>query len=556
MRKRGFLMLLATVLLLGANLNALACTNFIVSKGASADGSTMITYAADSHVLYGELYFRPAADYAEGTMLDIYEWDTGKFLGQIPQARHTYSVVGNINEYQLAIGETTYGGRSELRDTTGIIDYGSLIYTTLQRARTAREAIKTMVELANTYGYYSTGESFSIADPNEVWIMEIIGKGPGNTGIVWVARQIPDGYISGHANHARITTFPFQEENNFNDPNQTTYHAPDVIEFARDKGYFDGKDKDFSFSDVYAPLDFGGARFCEARVFAGFNAVNSDMDQYLDYAMGNDMDNRMPLWIKPDKKLGVRDVMNMMRDYYQNTPMDMTKDVGAGPYGNMVRFRPLYWEVEGETFFNERAISTQQTGFSFVAQMRSWLPDPVGGILWFGVDDTYFTTYTPMYCGITEVPHAFAVGNGDLMNYSEDAAFWVTNQVSNLAYSRFNLMIDDIQEVQDELENGFIMASEGIDKAAAKMYKENPEQALAFLTNYSQTQGQNVLRAYQNLYKHLFVKFLDGNVKTPREVPEGYKYINPNIEYPGYTEEWYKMIIKETGKKFKVPEEK
>jgi len=554
MKKRVLLMVLATVMLLGANLSSQACTNFIITKGASTDGSTMITYAADSHALYGELYFRPAADYAEGTMMNVYEWDTGKLLGQIPQVRHTYSVVGNMNEYQLAIGETTYGGRSELRDTTGIIDYGSLIYITLQRARTAREAIKTMVELTNTYGYYSSGESFSIADPNEAWILEIIGKGPGNTGIVWVARQIPDGYISGHANHARITTFPFQKENNFNNPNQTTYHAPDVIEFAREQGYYKGRDKNFSFSDVYAPVDFGGARFCEARVYAGFHAVNSNMEQYEDYAMGYNLENRMPLWIKPDNKLSVRDVMNIMRDYYQNTPMDMTKDLGAGPYGNMVRFRPLYWEVDGEKYFNERAISTQQTAFSFVAQMRSWLPDPIGGIMWFGVDDSYFTTYTPMYCGITDVPHAYAEGNGDIMTYSADAAFWVTNQVSNLAYSRFSLMIPEIQQVQDDLENGYIAASKGIDEAAAKMYKENPEQALSFITNYSKTQGQNTLRAYQQLYKHLFVKFLDGNVKTAREVPEGYKYIAPKIEQPGYGEEWYRKIVKETGDKFKVPE--
>ncbi len=529
-----------------------ACTNFIISKGASTDGSTMITYAADAHVLFGELYFWPAADYPDGTMMDVYEWDTGKFLGRIPQVNHTYQVVGNMNEYQLAIGETTYGGRSELRDTTGIIDYGSLIYITLQRARTAREAIKTMVELANTYGYYSSGESFSIADPNEVWIMEIIGKGTGNTGINWVARKIPDGYISGHANHARITTFPFQETNNFNDPNQTTYHNPDIIEFARDKGWYEGKDKDFSFSDVYAPLDFGGARFCEARVFSGFNKVNSEMDQYLDYAMGEDLENRMPLWIKPDKKLSVQDVMGMMRDYYQGTPMDMTQDVGAGPYGSIVRWRPLYWNVDDETYFNERAISTQQTGFSFVTQSRSWLPDPIGGILWFGVDDTYTTVYTPMYCGINEAPEPYAEGNGDIMEFEEDAAFWVFNQVSNFAYTRYNAMIPEIQEVQNSLENSFVQATPAIDAAAEKIYKEDPAKAREFLTYYSTTQAFNTLRTWKDLYAHLFTKFMDGNVKTAKPVPDNHKYIPPKVEQPGYGEAWYRMIIEETGDKFKV----
>ena len=529
-----------------------ACTNFLVTKGASTDGSTMITYAADSHVLFGELYHWPAAEYPKGTMLKVYEWDTGKYLGEIEQVERTYNVVGNMNEFQLAIGETTYGGRSELRDSTGIMDYGSLIYITLQRARTAREAIKVMSNLVKKYGYYSSGESFSIADPNEVWIMELIGKGPGVTGAVWVARQIPDGYISGHANHARITTFPFQKENNFNDPNQTTYHSPDVYDFAVEMGYYDGKKKDFSFSDVYAPLDFGGARFCEARVYAGFNRVASGMEKYEDYAMGENLENRMPLWVKPDKKLSVRDVMNLMRDYYQGTPMDMTKDVGAGPYSNIVRWRPLYWTVDGEKYFNERAISTQQTGFSFVSQSRSWLPDAIGGIIWFGVDDTYSTVYVPMYSSMTRIPHAFAVGNGSLMEYSDDAAFWVFNQVSNFAYTRYSAMIPDIQKAQDKLELGFIEEVKGIDKAAEEIYKTNPEKAIEFLTDYSVAQGDKTLKCWKKLYAHLFTKFMDGNIKVDRPIPENYKYITPNIEQPGYGEEWYKFIIQETGDKFKV----
>jgi dipeptidase len=317
-------------------------------------------------------------------------------------------------------------------------------------------------------------------------------------------------------------------------------------------GYFDGKDKDFSFSDAYAPLDFGGARFCEARVFAAFNRVNSDMSKYLDYAMGENLKNRMPLWVKPDKKLSVRDVMGLMRDYYQNTPMDMTKDVGAGPYSCIVRWRPLYWEVEGETYFNERATSTQQTGFSFVTQSRNWLPDPIGGIIWFGVDDSYSTVYNPMYCGITEIPESYAVGNGSLMEYNENAAFWVFNQVSNFAYTRYSSMIPDIQKVQDNLELGFIEQIKGIDKAATEIYKNNPEQAIAFITNYSVNNANSTVNTWKNLYGQLFTKFMDGNIKEDRPVPEGYKYITPNVEQPGYGEEWYKFIIQESGDKFKV----
>lgn len=550
--KKTFLTITLTLLSVLLINTSFACTNFLITKGASTDGSTMITYAADSHVLFGELYHWPAADYPEGTMMKIYEWDTGKYLGEIPQAKHTFNVTGNINENQVAIGETTYTGREELQDSTGIVDYGSLIYIALQRARTAREAIKIMTDLVKKHGYASTGESFSISDPNEVWIMELIGKGPGITGAVWVARLIPDGYISGHANHARITTFPFQKENNFNDPNQSTYHSPDVISFAREMGYFDGKDKDFSFSDTYAPLDFGGARFCEARVFSGFNKVNSQMGQYLDYAMGKDLTNRMPLWVKPDKKLSVHDVMQLMRDYYQNTPMDMTQDIGAGPYKNIVRWRPMTWEVDGVTYLNERAISTQQTGFSFVTQSRNWLPDPIGGIIWFGVDDTYSTVYTPMYCGMTRVPETFAVGNGSMMEFSDNAGFWVFNQVSNFAYTRYSDMIPEIQEVQHKLEFGYIEEVKGIDKSASEMYKTNPKQAVEFITNYSVNQGNNTVYTWKKLYAHLFTKFMDGNVKETVPVPEGYKYNTPSVKQPGYNEEWYKMVVKESGEKLKV----
>ncbi|MHC1777314.1 MAG: dipeptidase [Lentimicrobium sp.] len=535
--------------------NAMACTNFLVTKGASNDGSTMITYAADSHVLYGELYFRPAADYPEGTMLDVYEWDTGKYLGKIKQVRHTWSVVGNINEHQVSIGETTYGGKEELVDTTGIIDYGSLMYLTLQRAKTAREAIRIMGELVAEYGYYSSGESFSISDPNEVWILEMIGKGSPQVvtdkkgkkktihskGAVWVAMRIPDGYISGHANQARITTFPL------NDPENCIY-SPDVISFAREKKYFTGEDKDFSFSDTYAPVDFGGARFCDARVWAGFNKVGSGMEKYAEYAKGHDLKNRMPLWIKPDRKLSVQDVMDMMRDYYQGTELDMTKDIGAGPYQSIVRWRPMTWKVDGESYFNERAISTQQTGFSFVAQSRSWLPGPIGGILWFGVDDTYSTVYVPMYCGITSVPSSYAVGNGRMMEFSDNAAFWVFNQVSNLAYTRYKDMIVDIRKVQSALENKFVMYTPVVDKAAGELYKTNPDKARQFLTEYSTNQGNSTVARWKELYRDLFTKFLDGNVK----VKDGDNQ-NPIVKFPGYDESYYRMVIEKTGDKFKQP---
>jgi dipeptidase len=624
MKKLFLTIALAILAIATTHVSGYACTNFLITKGATVDGSTMISYSADSHVLFGELYHWPAATYPAGSMYKIYEWDTGRFLGQIPQASQTYSVVGNINEYQLAIGETTYGGRDELsmsRDGQ-LIDYGTLIYITLQRARTAREAIQTMTELVEKYGYYSSGESFSIADPNEVWILEMIGKGgtykltsanikaisaampsaiskgiaklanktfltqdalnaevkkvfetaklsdeeiknhlktieknttvTWNNGALWVARQIPDGYISGHANHARITTFPVQKANNFNDPNQTTFHSLDVISFAREKGFFTGSDDEFSFSDIYAPIDFGGARFCEARVFSGFNKVNSEMGKYLDYAMGKDLKNRMPLWVKVDNKLTVHDVMGLMRDYYQNTPMDMTQDIGAGPYKSIVRWRPMTWSVDGENYLHERAISTQQTGFSFVTQSRNWLPNPIGGIIWFGVDDTYTTVYSPMYCGMTRVPETFAVGNGSMMEFSDNAAFWVFNQVSNLAYTRYSDMIKDIQPVQQNLEKGFIEEIKAIDKAASEMYKSNPELAIEFITDYSVTQGNSTVYTWKKLYSYLFTKYLDGNVKFSQPVPEGDAYIPPMVKFPGYNEEWYRMIVKDAGDKLKV----
>ncbi|MCX7954366.1 MAG: C69 family dipeptidase [Bacteroidales bacterium] len=553
--KRGILLFLVSVFLY--YLDTKGCTNFIITKGASTDGSVMVSYNADSHVLYGELYFYPAAEYPENSWIDIYEWDTGKYLGKIKQVKKTFSVVGNINEYQVIIGETTFTGRKELQDTTGILDYGSLIYITLQRARTAREAIKIMTELVAEYGYYSTGESFSIADPNEAWILEMIGKGSPkydkkgkiieyDKGAVWVAIKIPDGYVSAHANHARITTFPLQKQNDFFNPNQTVFHSPDVISFARKKGYFNGKDEEFSFSDVYAPLDFGAARFCEARVWAFFNRINKDMAKYEDYAMGYNLKNRMPLYIKPDRKLSVLDVIDLNRDYFQDTKMDLSKDIGAGPFGCIVRWRPLTWKVDTTTYFNERAISTQQTGFTFVAQARGWLPNPIGGIIWFGVDDTYSNCYTPIYCGSKRIPESYAVGNGSIMEFSETSAFWVFNQVSNFAYTRYNVIIKDIQKVQKELETKYFNYVNIIDKIASELYKSNPDLAIEFITDFSVQTANETVKRWKKLYQDLFVKYMDGNIKT--KVP-GKR--DPKVEQPGYGQEWYKLIIEKTGDKFK-----
>ena len=533
------------------------CTNFLVTKGASVDGSTMITYAADSHTLYGELYFQPAKDYQEGAMRDIYEWDTGIFLGRIPQVLHTYSVVGNMNEFQVAIGETTYGGREELAKQPGaIMDYGSLMYVALQRAKTAREAIEIMADLVETYGYASSGESFSISDPNEVWIMEMIGKGESEKGAVWVAQRIPDGYISGHANQARITTFPMNDDAN-------CMFSKDVISFAREKGWFEGKNKDFSFSDIYAPVDFSGARFSDARVFAGFNKVYSGMKQYEDYALGNIKlegenhfpSNRMPLWVKPDKKVSVQDVMGMMRDHYEGTALDMTQDIGAGPFKLPYRWRPLTFKVDTVNYVNERAISTQQTGFSFVAQSRSWLPNPIGGILWFGVDDAYSTCYAPMYCGITEIPECFKVGNGDMLTYSETSAFWTFNLVSNFAYLRYDAMIPDVLKVQKKLEDKFVAYTPSVDLAAQNLWNSGQKkETLNFLTDYSVNQANGMTQEWKKLSQYLIVKFIDGNIKKEKDgaFERTETGMPPGPNQPGYPEWWRKVIVDETGDHLKL----
>lgn len=528
---------------------ASACTNFIITRGASTDGSIMVTYAADSHQLYGCLYkYTPAKRAA--AMMPVYEWDTGKYLGDIPQATTTYSTVGNMNEHSLIITETTYGGREELVDPEGRIDYGSLIYIALQRARTAREAIEVIADLANTYGYASSGESFSIADTEEAWIMELIGKGPGNKGIVWVARRIPDGYICAHANQARITTFPKD------DPENCLY-APDVISFAREKGYFTGADDDFSFCDAYAPLNFSAMRGCEARVWSFFRTFADDMDKYVDYAMGYNADNRMPLWVKPSQKISPKQVFDAMRDHYEGTPMDMTKDLGAGGHGLPYRWRPMSFEVDGKEYVNERATATQQTGFWLVGQAR---PGKTG-ILWFGVDDAATSCLTPIYCTTTEVPECLAEGNGSMLEYSPTSAFWLFNRVTNFAYMRYDMMSADIRKVVDFWERSMLKAVDGVDWVVEGM---SPKQRRKHLTQFSVNTAQVMFENWTRLDKYLLIKYMDGNVKSEHDdvlryvIGEGGdashfvdngngRDIPDNIQFPGYNDKWKRAVVQDNG---------
>lgn len=548
--------------MLFTGLNSYACTNFIITKGASTDGSVMVSYSADSHALYGELYHWPAKKYAKGEKLQIWEWDTGKYLGEIDQVEQTYNVVGNVNEFQLAIGETTFTGREELCLPNGIMDYGSLIYTTLQRAKTAREAIKVLTDLVEEYGYASTGETFSICDKNEAWLLELIGKGEGKKGAVWVALLIPDGYVSSHANQARITTFKYQKKNDWFNPKQTVFNSKDVISFAREMKYFDGKDSEFSFSDTYAPVDFGGARFCEIRVWAFFNAINSGMDQYWDYAKGHIKrgdhgyaTNRMPLWIKPDRKISQTDMFKFMADHLEGTELDMRKDIGAGPYGNPYRWRPMTWSVDGEDYIMERATGTQQTGFSFVAQLRSWLPDAFGAINWFAVDDAGFTVYVPMYSTITKIPHPFAVGNGDLMEFTMESAFWIFNMVSNFAYTRYDMMYPEIEKEQNRLHADFLKETSELERKLAEIYEKDPKTVLKEVNNYSNQAAERTLKDWTQLYGYLFTKYMDGNVKTKQEIPDGYKYYAPKVEWIELSDKWKRLIVKDTEGKLKVIKE-
>lgn len=528
-----------------------ACTNLIVGKKASADGSVIVSYSADSYGLFGYLCHYPATKHPEGAMRSIYDWDTGKYLGQIKEARQTYNVIGNMNEFQVTIGETTFGGRPELVDTTGVMDYGSLIYVALQRSRTAKEAIKVMTDLVKEYGYYSSGESFSIADPNEVWIMEMIGKGPGVTGAVWVAVRIPDDCIAAHANQSRIRKFDLNDKEN-------CLYSPDVISFAREKGYFNGKNTDFSFADAYCPLDFGGVRFCDARVWSFFNMFSkSTGDKYLPYIQGESKE-AMPLFVRPDRKISVRDIQQAMRDHYEGTALDITKDMGAGSFQTPYRLSPLTFKVNGQEYFNERPISTQQTAFTFVAQMRSNLPDMIGGVLWFGLDDANMTVFTPVYCNTDRVPVSYAEGNGDSVTFSWNSAFWIYNWVANMIRPRYSLMVDDMRRVQNGLEDMYATSQAGIETEALKLYQSSPEKAKAYLTNYTNMTAEDAVSSWKRLGEFLVVKFNDGAVKKMRngQLMRPETGNSAPLTRPGYSEKFLEDLVKSTGDRYKVKEVK
>ena len=528
---------------LGA-VTAFACTNFIVTKGASTDGSVMVTYAADSHQLYGALYFTPKGNFKPGTTLRVDEWDTGKYLGDIAQIPNTYTTIGNMNEHSLIITETTFGGRPELEDPNGIIDYGSLIYITLQRAKTAREAIATIAELTETYGYASSGESFSIADANEAWIMEMISKGKYGKGIVWVARRIPDGYVSAHANQARITTFPL------NDPENCLY-SKDVISFARERDYFSGEDKDFSFCDAYAPADFGAMRGCEARVWSFFRSVTEGMDKYIDFAMGVNPENKMPLWVKPTEKVSPKQLFDAMRDHYEGTPMDMTTDIGAGGHHLPYRWRPMYFTVDGVEYYNERATATQQTGFWICGQAR----ENKIGILWFGVDDAATSALTPIYVNSTEIPWCLSEQNGSMLKYSDTSLFWITNRVAQFAYLRYDLIGKQVREYVDTWENTALETVKKIDIAIGNT--PNAKKKAKIATEFTLSSADLLFNTWNKLDKYLMVKYIDGNVKGEDEngkfIDNGNgKDIPGKILQPGYSEKWKKAVAADNGRILEV----
>ncbi len=542
-------LIISTLFVGMTTVEAFACTNLIVGKNASVDGSTIVSYSADSYGLFGELYHYPAGMHKKGTLIDVREWDTGRYLGQIEQARQTYNVIGNMNEFQLTIGETTFGGRPELVDTTGVIDYGSLIYFALQRSRTAREAIRVMTDLVQEYGYYSSGESFTIADPNEIWIMEMIGKGPGVRGAVWVAVRVPDDCISAHANQSRIHQFDMSDKEN-------CMYSPDVISFAREKGYFDGVNKDFSFANAYAPLDFGARRYCEARVWSYYNMFTNMGEELLPYIEGKS-DTPMPLFVKPNRKLSVQDVKNAMRDHYEGTPLDISKDFGAGPYHTPYRLSPLDFEVNGQKYFHERPISTQQSGFVFVAQMRADMPDAVGGVLWFATDDANMTVFTPVYCCTNKVPTCYTrVDGADYITFSWNSSFWVFNWIANMVYPRYDLMIGDVRSAQTELENTFNMAQEGVESVAVKLLEKDPEAAKEFLTNYTNLTAQSTLDAWKRLGEFLIVKYNDGVVKRVKDGKFERNSIGQpaGVLRPGYPKEFLEEYVKQTGDRYKIPE--
>ena len=545
---------LMAVAMLGSVSEAEACSNFIVGKKASVDGSVMCSYSADDYGMFQYLCHYPAAKHAKGEMRKIFDWDTNKYYGEIPEAAETYNVIGNINEWQVTIGETTYGGREEMVDSTGIMDYGSLIYVALQRSKTAREAIKVMTTLANTYGYNSGGETFTICDPNEAWIMEMMGKGAGSKGAVWVALRIPDDAICAHANQSRIGKFNMKDKKN-------VMYAKDVVSFARSKGWFKGKDADFSWKMAYAKPDFSGRRFCDARAWAMLNHFY-DMSPYLDWALGKNPDAQdMPLWVVPNKKVSVKDVENVMRDHYEGTPLSVAdgSDIGGGIWEMPYRPTPLMYKVDGKQYFNERPVSTQQSGFVFVSQMRSWLPREIGGVFWFANDDANMAAFTPVYCSMTERPECYNTPGVDAVHFSKKNAYWVCNMTSNMVYPRYSLMFPTLKEVRDSLDNSYFAAQAGVEKKAQELYAQNPQAAVKYLNDYSVEKAQQMLARWNQLFEFMVVKYNDMIIKptdkngTFKKTPYG---LGATPVRPGYPEKFAKQLVKQSGDKFLVPEEK
>ena len=529
-----------------------ACSNFIVGKKASVDGSVMCSYSADDYGMFQNLCHYPAAKHAKGEMRKIFDWDSNKYYGEIPEAAETYNVIGNINEWQVTIGETTYGGREEMVDSTGIMDYGSLIYVALQRSKSAREAIKVMTTLANTYGYNSEGETFTICDPNEAWIMEMMGKGAGSKGAVWVALRIPDDAICAHANQSRIGKFNMKDKKN-------VMYAKDVVSFARSKGWFKGKDADFSWKMAYAKPDFSGRRFCDARAWAMLNHFY-DMSPYLDWALGKNPDAQdMPLWVVPNKKVSVKDVENVMRDHYEGTPLSVAdgSDIGGGIWEMPYRPTPLMYKVDGKQYFNERPVSTQQSGFVFVSQMRSWLPREIGGVFWFANDDANMAAFTPVYCSMTERPECYNTPGVDALHFSKKNAYWVCNMTSNMVYPRYSLMFPTLKEVRDSLDNSYFAAQAGVEKKAQELYAQNPQAAVKYLNDYSVEKAQQMLARWNQLFEFMVVKYNDMIIKPTDKngTFEKTQYgLGARPARPGYPEKYAKELVKQSGDKFLVPE--
>lgn len=538
------LVLSAAMLL--ASSGAFACSNLIVGKKASVDGSVMVSYNADDYGMFGHLCHYPAGTHPKGTMRQIYDWDSGVYHGEIEEAPVTYNVIGNINEFQLSIGETTYGGREEMVDSTGILDYGSLIYVTLQRAKTAREAISVMTSLVEKYGYNSEGETFSICDPNEAWIMEMQGTGAGSKGVVWVAMRIPDDAICAHANQSRIGKFNMKDKKN-------VLYSKNVISYARKMGWFNGKDSEFSWKNTYAFPDFSGRRFCDARVWSFFNHYADDFNRYLPWALGKDKDAEdMPLWIVPNRKLSVADVENGMRDHYEGTALALdTTSIGGGIYEMPYRPTPLTFTVDGKQYFNERPISTQQTAFTFVSQLRSWLPREIGGVLWFGNDDANMVAYTPVYCGNTVQPACYNTKGADAVTFSSDNAFWLCNMVSNMVYPRYSQLFPELKAVRDSLETSYFANQTSIEKQAADLYKTDKAAALKLLNNYSNTKADEMLASWKRLATRIIVKYNDMAVKKEKDGK-----LLQSVTRPGYPASFGRKLVKETGDWYAVPVEK